>query len=125
MATLAAGPSQSAAEPPESRRPRECQCSDSDLLLLAFLDGAQHLFLAQIIYLWFPIVKTVVKLPKLYFLRNIWNIYSLPKQEVIPYEFSTGLSLRLSQPPAEPTRSLPNQALLPSPHTAPLPSRGL
>lgn len=90
------------------------QGCDSDLLLLAFLEGAQHFFPAQTIYLWFPIVKTVLRLPKLYFLRNTWNIYSLLEHEVVSYEFSTGPCLTLSQAPAEP----PNQALLP------LPSRG-
>lgn len=89
------------------------QCCDSDLLLLAFLEGAQRFFPAQTIYLWFPIVKTVVKHLKIYFVRNIWNIYSLLEQEVICYDFSTGSSLRLSQAPAEPLK--PGTALLPSP----------
>lgn len=100
------------------------QCCDSDLLLLVFLDGAQHFFPAQTVCLWLPILKTVVKLPKLCFLRNIWNIYSLLEREVISYHFSTGPPLRLSQAPAEPTRSPPNQAPLPLPSQLPFPTEG-
>lgn len=102
------------------------QCTESDLFPLAFLDRAQHLFLPQMIYLWFPTVYIVVKLPRLFFLRSIWNIYNLLEQEVISYRFSTGLSLRLPQAPSEPTRSPPNQALLPLPsHSFPSLPRAL
>lgn len=126
MAALAEGsrapriPQSGQPSPPNPAGLGDVTCSDSDLLLLQLLDGPQHLFLPQTIYLWFPTVKTVVKLPKLYFLRNIWNIYSLLEQDVISSDFSTGSS------PAEPPRSPPKQALLPLPsHRSPSLPRAL
>lgn len=92
--------------------------------LLESLDGAQHLFLAQTIYLWVPIVKTVVNARKLYFLRNIWNTCSLFKPSFTPCEPSTGsihetlaVSCRVHaqppekrhhSPPSPPNRVLPS-----------------
>lgn len=68
-------------------------------------DGAQHLFLPQLIYLWFQIVKSVVNLHQSHFLRTTWNTCSL-RHHLLPINLAQGPSVRCYLRPAGSTRPL-------------------